>query len=120
MQEGQVIYYKSQNINEHEKRYSTNYLDLISIVYALKMWRHYLLERRFVLMIGQCGLKYLFDEPRLNTRQPQWMVVISYFDFEIKRIKGKENRVEDALSQSVQTIHLTTTSVGESNINLSI
>jgi hypothetical protein len=44
------------------------------------------------------------------------MALISEFDFEIKHIKGKENRVVDALSRSVQTIHLATTSVGESDI----
>jgi hypothetical protein len=42
------------------------------------------------------------------------MVLISEFYFEIKHIKGKEKKVADALSQSVQTIHLATTSVGES------
>jgi hypothetical protein len=67
-------------------------------------------------MTDHCGLKYLFDQPRLNARQARWMVLISEFDFEIKHIKGKENKVVDALSQSVQTIHLATTSVGESDI----
>jgi hypothetical protein len=45
------------------------------------------------------------------------MELISEFGLEIKKIKGKENRVADTLSQSVWTIHLVTTSVGESNIN---
>jgi hypothetical protein len=67
-------------------------------------------------MTDHCGLKYLFDQPRLNARQARWMALISEFDFEIKHIKGKENKVVDTLSRSVQTIHLATTSVGESNI----
>jgi hypothetical protein len=67
-------------------------------------------------MTDHCGLKYLFDQPWLNARQARWMALISEFDFEIKHIKGKENRVADALSRSVQTIHLATTSVGESDI----
>jgi hypothetical protein len=44
------------------------------------------------------------------------MALISEFDFEIQHIKGKENRVVDALSRSMQTIHLATTSVCESDI----
>jgi hypothetical protein len=116
MQEGKVICYESRKLNEHEKKYVTHDLELATIVHALKMWRHYLLGRRFVLMTDHCGLKYLFDQPRLNARQARWMALISEFDFEIKHIKGKENKVEDALSQSVQTIHLATTSVGESDI----
>jgi hypothetical protein len=67
-------------------------------------------------MTDHCGLKYLFDQPRLNARHARWMALINEFDFEIKHIKGKENKVADALSQSVQAIHLATTSVGESDI----
>jgi hypothetical protein len=103
MQEGQVICYESRKLNEHEKKYVTHDLELATIMHALKMWRHYLLGRRFILMTDHCGLKYLFDQPRLNARQARWMVLISEFDFEIKHIKGKENKVADALNQSVQT-----------------
>jgi hypothetical protein len=52
----------------------------------------------------------------LNARQTRWMALISEFDFEIKHIKGKANRVEYVLIQSLQAIHLAETSVGECNI----
>ena len=81
----------------------THDLELASIVHALKMWRHYLLGRRFVLMTDHCGLRHLFDQPKLNVRQARWMALLSEFDFEIKHIKGKENRVVDSLS-SVRTL----------------
>jgi hypothetical protein len=48
------------------------------------------------------------------------MTLINNFDFEIKHIKGKENKVADTLSQSMQTIHLATTSVGEYSIQENI
>jgi hypothetical protein len=67
-------------------------------------------------MISHCGLKYLLDKPRLNDIQVRWMALIIEFDFEIKHIKGKENKEVDVLSRSGQTIHLVATSVGESNI----
>jgi hypothetical protein len=44
------------------------------------------------------------------------MALISEFDFEIKHVKGKENRVSYALSRSVNIVHLETTSVGEFDI----
>jgi hypothetical protein len=78
----------------------THDLELTTIVHALKTWRHYLLRRRFVLMKYHYGLKYLFDQPRMNTRHARWMVLISEFDFDIRHIKGKENRVEDTLNWS--------------------
>jgi len=37
-------------------------------------------------------LWYLFDQPNLNDKQAQWLATISEFDFEIRYIKGKENR----------------------------
>jgi hypothetical protein len=46
MQEGSVIYYESQKLNEHEVNYVTHDLELAAIVHALKMWRHYLLGKK--------------------------------------------------------------------------
>jgi hypothetical protein len=116
MQEGNVICYESRKLNQHEVNYVTHDLELAAIVHALKMWRHYLLGRKFVLMTDHCGLRYLFDQPKLNTRQARWMALLSEFDFEIKHIKGKENRVADALSRSMRTIHLAAVSTCETDV----
>jgi hypothetical protein len=83
----------------------THDLKLVSIVYDLKMWKHYLLGKRFLLMTDHCGLRHLFDQLKLNARQSRWMALLSEFDFEIKHIKGKENRVVDALRKSDKMIH---------------
>jgi hypothetical protein len=116
MQGGSVVYYESRKLNEHEVNYVTHDLELTVIVHALKMWRHYLLGRKIVLMIDHCGLQYMFDQPKLNARQARWMALLSEFDFEIKHIKGKENRVVDALSRSMKIIHLAVVSTYETNV----
>jgi hypothetical protein len=116
MQEGKVIYYESRKLNEHEVNYVSHDLELVAIVHALKMWRHYLLGRKFVLMTDHCGLRYLFDQPNVNARQARWMALLSEFDFEIKHIKGKENRVVDALSRSMKMIHLPAVSTWETDV----
>jgi hypothetical protein len=56
MQGRSVFCYKSQKLNEHKVNYVTHDLELATIVHALKMWRHYLLGRKFILMIDRCGL----------------------------------------------------------------
>jgi hypothetical protein len=94
----------------------THDIQLASIVHALKMWRHYLLNRIFVLMIDHCGLKHLFDQTKCNARQARWMALLSNFDFEIKHIKGKENRMVDSLSRSIKMIHLAMVSTCEKNV----
>jgi hypothetical protein len=116
MQEGKVICYESRKLNEHEVNYVTHDLELAAIVHALKMWRHYLLGRKFVLMTDHCGLRYLFDQPKLNARQARWMALLREFDFEINHIKGKENRVVDALSRSMKTIYLAAVNTYETDV----
>jgi hypothetical protein len=90
--------------------------ELATIVHALKMWRHYLLGKKFVLMTDHSGLRHLFDQPKLNVRQARWMALLSEFDFEIKHIRGKTNRVVDALSRSTKLIHLVAISTCQSEI----
>jgi hypothetical protein len=70
------------------------------------MWWHYLMGRKFVLMTDHSGLRYLFDQPHLNARQSRWLAFLSEYDFEINHIKGKENKVVDALNKSMQVMHL--------------
>jgi hypothetical protein len=115
MQEGSVVCYESQKLNEHEVNYVTHDLELAAIVHTLKMWRCYLLGRKFVLMTDHCGLQHLFDQPKLNARQARWMALLSEFDFEIKHIKGKENKVADALRRIMKTIHLAAMRTYETN-----
>jgi hypothetical protein len=116
MQEGHVIFYESRKMNEYKINYVTHDLELTAIVHALKMWRDYLLGRIFVLMTDHSGLRYLFDQPKLNARQSRWMTLLNEFDFEIKHIKGKENRVDDAFSRSMKVIHLAVVRTGEPNV----
>jgi hypothetical protein len=115
-QNGHVIGYESKNIKEHERNYATHDLELASIVHALKMWRHYLMGKRFELRTNHSGLKYLFEQPTLNARQTRWLEFLSEYDFDIKHIKGKENKVVDALSRRVHLMHATIFSMHQSDL----
>lgn len=101
MQEGQVLWYESRKLNEHKQNYLTHDLELAAIIHALKMWRHYLIGRQFILMSDHNGLRYLFDQLNMNSRKARWFPMISEFDFEIRYIKGKENRVAYAHSRQI-------------------
>jgi hypothetical protein len=116
LMQGYAIFYESKKLSEHEVNYVTHDMEFSAIVHALKMWRHYLLGRIFVLITDHSGLRYLFNQPKLNVRQARWMTLLSEFDFKIKHIKGKENRVVDALSRSMKLVHLAVVSASESDI----
>jgi hypothetical protein len=61
--------------------------------------------KRFELRKDHNGLKHLFDQPILNARQSRWLEFLSEYDFDIKHIKGKENKVVDALNRRVHELH---------------
>jgi hypothetical protein len=115
-QKGFVICYESRKLKEHERHYATHYLELEAIVHALRKWRHYLMGKRFELRIDHNVLKYLFDQPNLNARKSRWLEFPSEYDFDIKCIKGKENKVVDALNRRVHELHATTISMYQSDL----
>ena len=76
--------------------------------------------RRFELSTDHCSLKYLFDQSTLNARQARWMEFLCEFDFEIKHIKGKEDKVVDALNRKVQEMHVASLSICQSHLRQQI
>lgn len=92
-----MVCFEWRKLKEHKKTYVTHDLEFVAIVHALKMLRQYLLGKRFELIIDHISVKYLSSQPSLNSRQARWMEFSCEFDFEIKHIKGKENKVVDVL-----------------------
>lgn len=86
-------------------------------MHSLKVWRHYLIGKRLLLKTDNIGLKYLFDEHNLNDRQARWLAFLSEYDFEVKHIKGKENKMTNALSRSVHMFHFTDQGTLETDLN---
>jgi len=100
------VCYESRKMNENEQNYVRRDLELAAIIHALKMWRHYLLSRQFILMSDHSGLRYLFDQLHLNAEKSIWLAMISEFDFTIRYIKGTENGVAYAFSKRVRVNHI--------------
>jgi hypothetical protein len=72
--------------------------------------------KKFELRTDHNGLKYLFDQPTLNARKSRWLEFLCEYDFDIKHIKGKENKVVDALSRRVNKLHATTINMYQTDI----
>ena len=105
MQEGKVITYASRQLKPHEKNYPTHDLELAAIVFALKIWRHYLSGEKCFIYIDHKSLKYLPSQRELNLRQCRWMELIKDYDCVIDYHLGKANVVTNALSRkSAQTL----------------
>ncbi|GJY49199.1 putative reverse transcriptase domain-containing protein [Tanacetum coccineum] len=103
MQREKVIAYASRQLKIHEKNYTTYDLELIgSVVFALKIWRHYLYGTKCTVFTDHKSLQHILDQKELNMRQRRWLELLSDYDCEIRYHPGKENVVADALSRKEQ------------------
>ena len=87
LQDNSVIAYESRKLKKNEHNYVLYDLELVVVIHALNMWRHYLLEKKFGLMTDHISLKYFFTQPDLNDKQVKLLAFLSEFDMEIKHIK---------------------------------
>ncbi|GKB82270.1 reverse transcriptase domain-containing protein, partial [Tanacetum coccineum] len=99
MQRGKVIAYASRQLKIHEKNYTTHDLELGAVMFALKIWRHYLYGTKSVIYTDHKSLQHIFSQKELNMRQRRWIELFSDYDCEIRYHPGKANVVADALSR---------------------
>ncbi|MCO5587187.1 hypothetical protein L7F22_041134 [Adiantum nelumboides] len=98
-QERRPVDYTLRKLRDHERNYPTHDLELLAVIHALKLWRHYLLSRKFQLVTDHKSLKWIFTQPNLNMRQRRWIELLQKYDFDIKYRPGKNNVVADGLSR---------------------
>ncbi|GJV80654.1 putative nucleotidyltransferase, ribonuclease H [Tanacetum coccineum] len=99
MQREKVISYASRQLKIHEKNYTTHDLELGAVVFALKIWRHYLYGTKCTVYTDHKSLQHILDQKELNMRQRRWLELLSDYDCDIRYHPGKANVVADALSR---------------------
>ncbi|GKC67020.1 putative reverse transcriptase domain-containing protein [Tanacetum coccineum] len=83
MQREKVIAYASHQLKVHEKNYTTRGLELGAIVFALKMWRHYLYGTKCIVFTDHMSLQHILNQKELNMRQRRLLELLSDYDCEI-------------------------------------
>ncbi|GJR17280.1 putative reverse transcriptase domain-containing protein [Tanacetum coccineum] len=99
MQREKVIAYASRQLKVHEEIYTTHDLELGVVVFALRLWRHYLYGTKCVIFTDYKSLQYILHQKELNLRQQRWIELLSDYDCEIRYHPRKANAVADALSR---------------------
>nr|GEU55316.1 putative reverse transcriptase domain-containing protein [Tanacetum cinerariifolium] len=103
MQRKKVISYASRQLKIHKKNYTIHDLELRSVVFALKIWRHYLYGTKCTVYTDHKSLQHIIDQKELNMRQCRWLELLSDYDCDICYHSGKANVVADVLSRKEWT-----------------
>nr|GEW84659.1 putative reverse transcriptase domain, ribonuclease H-like domain protein [Tanacetum cinerariifolium] len=89
MQREKVIAYAFRQLKKHEENYMTHDLKLGVVVFALRLWRHYLYGTKCTVYTNHKSLQYILDQKELNMRQRRWIELLSDYDCEIRYHPGK-------------------------------
>ncbi|GJT70319.1 putative reverse transcriptase domain-containing protein [Tanacetum coccineum] len=81
--------YASRQLKVHEENYATHDLELGAVVFALRLWRHYLYGTKCVVFIDHKSLQYILNQKEPNLRQRRWIELLSDYDCEIRYHPGK-------------------------------
>jgi len=100
-QDGQevVLAYASKALSSTEKNYEVTRRELLAVLYGLKVYRQYLLGRKFVIRTDHSALQSLRKTPEPIGQQARWQAFVEEFDFEIRHRPGSQHRNADALSR---------------------
>ena len=98
-QRDKVISYASRKLKVHENNYPTHDLELAAVVFALKIWRHYLYGVHVDVFSDHKTLQYMFTQKELNLCQRRWLEFLKDYDMSVRYHPGKANIVADALSR---------------------
>ena len=83
MQRDKVISYASKKLKVHEKNYPTHDLELAAVVFALKIWRHYLYSVHVDVFTDRKSLQYVFTQKELNLRQRTLLEFLKDYDMSV-------------------------------------
>ncbi|GJR23472.1 putative reverse transcriptase domain-containing protein [Tanacetum coccineum] len=89
MQREKVIAYASRQLKPHEQNYTTHDLELGAVVFALKIWRHYLYGTKCIVFTDHKSLQHILDQKELSMRQRRWLELLANYDCEIHYHPGK-------------------------------
>ncbi|GJW86960.1 putative reverse transcriptase domain-containing protein [Tanacetum coccineum] len=98
MQREKVIAYTSRQLKPNEENYTTHDLELSVVVFAPKIWIHYLYGTKCTVFTDHKSLQHILHQKELNMRQRRWLELLTDYDCEIRYHPKKANVIADALS----------------------
>ena len=97
------IAYFSKSLTPPERNYDIYNHELLSIIYAVKAFKHFLLgaQQKFLIRLDHNNLKYFKSARKITPRQARWAEFLSDYDFELEHTSGKANMIADLLFRRI-------------------
>ncbi|GJS60687.1 reverse transcriptase domain-containing protein [Tanacetum coccineum] len=95
MQREKVIAYVSQQLKPNEENYTTHDLELRAVVFAFKIWRHYLYGTKCIVFTDPKSLQHILDQKELNMRQRRWLELLADYDSQTEALKEENIKAEN-------------------------
>ncbi|GKB73563.1 putative reverse transcriptase domain-containing protein [Tanacetum coccineum] len=99
MQREKVIAYVFRQLKPYKENYTMHDLELGVVVFACKIWRHYLYGTKCTVFTDHKSLQHILNQKELNMRQRHWLELLANYDCKIRYHPRKANVLADALSQ---------------------
>jgi len=94
-----VIAYACRLFNQAKRAYCTTRQELAAVVFGLKKFKQYLLERRTIVRSDHAALSFLKRTKEPVAQQARWLDFIKQFDLKVEHRAGTSHRAADALSR---------------------
>jgi RNase H-like domain found in reverse transcriptase/Reverse transcriptase (RNA-dependent DNA polymerase) len=94
-----VISYASRVLSAAESSYCSSRAELLGVVFGLKQFRHFLLGRKFTLVVDNSSLRYLMTSKMLLNMEARYLALFSEFDFDVLHVTGVTHSAADAISR---------------------
>lgn len=101
-----AIAYASRITTRYEKNYFSHELEGLGLLFALKIWRVYLLGKKFKIRTDNIALTFIKQNKNHTNKLARWAFKIQEYDFDIVHTKGKNNKVADCLSRNIQSNYI--------------
>ena len=123
--EEKVIAYGSRVLTKQERRYCVTRKELLAVVHFVKIYRHYLVGRKFVLMTDHASLRWLRSFKHPEGQVARWLEILNTYDFDLVQCMQFENKLFQEICEllgihKTRTTPLRPQSDGKSERNIRI
>ncbi|KAE8724094.1 hypothetical protein F3Y22_tig00010927pilonHSYRG00135 [Hibiscus syriacus] len=104
MQEGHPIAFESRKLNDTKRRYTVQEKEMTTIIYCLRIWRHYLLGAHFTIKTNNVATSYFQTQKKLSPKQARWQEFLAEFNYTLEYKLGEANVIANALSRKIELV----------------